>query len=54
MMFTLASFDLFQWSRKNFWICMNVLIFLGGLVIVRGLMTYREILASATYLHSPG
>jgi hypothetical protein len=54
LMFSLASFDLRQWSRQNPWICLNVSIILGGLVIVRGLMTYREILASAIYLHSPG
>jgi len=54
LMFSLASFDLRQWSRPNPWVCMNLSIFLGGLVIVRGLMTYREILASALYLHSPG
>jgi len=53
LMFSLASFDLRQWSRQNFWVCMNVSIFLGGLVIMRGLMTYRDILAAATYLHSP-
>jgi len=53
MMFSLASVDLRRWSRQNFWICLNVSIFLGGLVIVRGLMTYRDILAAATYLHSP-
>jgi len=52
LMFSLASFDLRQWSRPYPWICMNVSIFLGGLVIIRGLMTYREILASAMYLHS--
>jgi hypothetical protein len=54
LMFSLASFDLRQWSRQNFWICTNVSIFLGGLVVIRGLMTYRDILASALYLHSPG
>lgn len=53
LMFSLAGFDLWQWSRKNVWVCMNVSIFLGGLVIIRGLMTYREVLASAIYLHSP-
>ena len=53
LMFTLASFDLRQWSRQKPWVCLNVSIFLGGLVIIRGLMTYREILAAATYLHSP-
>jgi hypothetical protein len=53
LMFSLASFDLRRWSRQAPWICMNVSIFLGGLVIIRGLMTYREILAAATYLHSP-
>jgi hypothetical protein len=54
IMFSLASFDLWHWTRKNFWVCMNITIFLGGLVIIRGLMTYREILATALYLHSPG
>lgn len=54
LMFSLASFDLRQWSRPNPWICMNVSIILGGMVIIRGLMTYRVILASALYLHSPG
>jgi hypothetical protein len=53
LMFSLAGFDLRQWSRQNPWVCLNVSIFLGGLVFVRGLMTYREILAAATYLHSP-
>jgi len=53
LMFSLASFDLRQWSRPNPWLCLNVSIVLGGLVIVRGLMTYRVILAAATYLHSP-
>ena len=53
LMFSLASVDLRQWSRQNPWVCMNVSIFLGGLVIIRGLMTYRDILAAATYLHSP-
>jgi hypothetical protein len=53
LMFSLASLDLRQWSRQNPWVCLNVSIFLGGLVIIRGLMTYREILAAATYLHSP-
>ncbi len=53
LMFSLASVDLRRWSRSNPWICMNVSIVLGGLVILRGLMTYRDILASATYLHSP-
>jgi len=54
LMFTLASIDLRRWSRPNPWVCMNVSIFLGGLVIIRGLMTYRDLLASALYLHSPG
>jgi len=54
LMFSFASFDLRQWSRPNPWICLNTSIFLGGLVIIRGLMTYRDILASALYLHSPG
>jgi len=54
LMYSLASFDLFQWSRKNTWIYINVSIFLGGLVIMRGLMTYRAILGEATYLHVPG
>jgi len=53
LMFSLASFDLRQWSRPNPWICMNVSILLGGLVIMRGLMTYRDILAAALYLHTP-
>ena len=53
LMFTLASYDLWQWTRKNVWVCMNLSIFLGGLLVVRGLMTYREILATALYLHSP-
>ena len=53
LLFSLASIDFRRWSRPNPWICMNVSILLGGLVIVRGLMTYREILASALYLHSP-
>jgi hypothetical protein len=52
LMFSLVSHDLCQWSRKNSWVCMNVGIFLGGLVIVRGLITYRDIWASALYLHS--
>ena len=54
LMFSLASLDLRQWSRPNPWICMNVSIFLGGMVIMRGLITYRMILALATYLHAPG
>ena len=29
------------------------LLALGGLVIIRGLSTYRIILAAATYLHAP-
>ena len=53
LMFSLASFDLRRWTRPNPWICLNASIFLGGLVIIRGLMTYRDILAAATYLHSP-
>jgi len=53
LMFSLASIDLRQWSRQNPWICMNVSILLGGLVIMRGLLTYRDILAAALYLHSP-
>jgi hypothetical protein len=53
-MFAFASHDLWQWSRKNFWVCMNVSIVLGGFVVLRGLMTYREILVSAIYLHAPG
>jgi hypothetical protein len=52
LMLSFASFDLWQWTRKNIWICMNVSIFLAGLLIVRGLMTYREILATALYLHT--
>jgi hypothetical protein len=52
LMFTLASIDIFRWSRAHFWICFNASILLGGLVIVRGLMTYRDILATALYLHS--
>ena len=54
LMFSLASIDLRQWSRFNHWVWMNVSIFLGGLVVMRGLMTYRDILASAIYLHAPG
>jgi hypothetical protein len=54
LMFSLASHDLYQWSRKNIWVCMNAGIFLGGLVIVRGLITYRDIWASALYLHTTG
>jgi hypothetical protein len=53
IMFSLASFDLWHWARKNIWVCVNVSIFLGGLVISRGLITYREILATALYLHTP-
>jgi len=53
LMFTFASIDLRRWSRPNPWICMNVSILLGGLVLMRGLVTYRAILASALYLHSP-
>ncbi len=51
LMFSLAGFDLWHWARKNIWVCMNVSIILGGLMVIRGLMTYREILASALYLH---
>ncbi len=53
LMFALASIDLRRWSRSNLWVCLNVSIMLGGLVFIRGLMTYRDILASALYLHSP-
>lgn len=53
LMYSLASYDLFQWSRRSPWICMNVSILLGGLLIMRGLLTYRTILASAIFLHSP-
>ena len=52
LMFSLASADLLQWTRKNRWVCMNVSIFLAGLTIIRGLMTYREIIATALYSHS--
>ena len=53
LMYSLASYDLFQWSRRSPWICLNVSILLGGLVVMRGLLTYRSIQASAIYLHSP-
>ncbi len=53
LMFSLAGLDLWQWSRPNRWICLNVSIVLAGLTLVRGLMTYRSILASALYLHTP-
>jgi hypothetical protein len=54
LMFSFASIDMRRWSRPNPWVCMNVMILLGGLVVMRGLMTYRAILAAATYLHAPG
>ena len=53
LMFSFASFDMWQWSRKNRWVCLNLIILLTGLIIIRGLLTYRDILASALYLHSP-
>lgn len=53
LMFSLASFDLWKWSVKNFWVCLNVSIVFAGLMIIRGLLTYREILVNALYLHSP-
>ncbi len=53
LMYCLVSIDLRRWSRPYPWICMNVSIFLGGLVLIRALMTYRIIVALALYLHSP-
>ena len=53
LMLTFASYDLWHWSRKNIWVCVNLSIFLGGLLITRGLMTYRDLLASALYSHTP-
>jgi hypothetical protein len=54
LMFTLAGIDLWRWSKKNIWVCTNLSILLGGLIIIRGLLTYREIWSTALYLHSPG
>ncbi|MDE2028846.1 MAG: hypothetical protein KGJ11_09945, partial [Candidatus Omnitrophica bacterium] len=51
LMFSLAAVDLWRWSRGNVWLNMNIIILLGGLTVIRGLMTYRAILGSALYLH---
>lgn len=53
LMFSLASMDFRRWSRPNPWGYMNVSIALCGLMILRGLITYRTLLVAATYLHAP-